>query len=287
MARAEELQNAPTEEFWERFKAVMGGPDGLMTYRYLGTRAELDVTDGAAGGMVIRRDMRNPAGGLLAAPLSIALADAGGVTGDATGVPAPVSGSVHIIDAGHDVRAVRVKGWGLHSGRTLGFSHAEVVDADRPERVLALTRGMGVRVGKAPATGYEYVDPGPGVPDSPELPPLHEAFGASRHPEGGWQLPELTQQIGSTSGSLHHGPIQIVLEAAAFELAADAGGTDQLQIEDWSVMYLQRGKLGPFVTSGEVVTGALGRIACRMMLRDEGHAGRAVSSALAVFRPIG
>ena len=31
--------------------------------------------------MAIRRDMRNPAGGLMAAPISIALADAAGVVG--------------------------------------------------------------------------------------------------------------------------------------------------------------------------------------------------------------
>ena len=34
----EELQHAPVDEFWERFKSVMG-PDGLMTYRYLGSRS--------------------------------------------------------------------------------------------------------------------------------------------------------------------------------------------------------------------------------------------------------
>ena len=42
MARAEELQNASAVDFWERFEAVMGGPDGLMTYRYLGTQADPD-----------------------------------------------------------------------------------------------------------------------------------------------------------------------------------------------------------------------------------------------------
>jgi acyl-coenzyme A thioesterase PaaI-like protein len=284
MTAAEELQHAPADEFWERFNAVMGGPDGLMTYRYLGTRADVGGAGPSTGGMRIRRDMRNSAGGLLAAPLSIALADAGGVVGDAAGVPAPVSGTVHILDAGQGVNAVTVRGFGLHSGRTLGFSHAEVLDADDPSRVIAVTSGMSVNLGSAPP-GYVYVDPGPGVPDSPQLPPLHEAFGARRHPGGGWQLPELTQKLGSTSGSLHHGPIQIVLEAAALELAIQTIGTDQLQIQEWSVMFLQRGTTGPFVTDGEVLTGRLGRVACRMSLRDEGNENRLISSALAVFYP--
>lgn len=287
MARAEELQNASGPEFWDRFRSVMGGPDGLMTYRYLGTRADAAAIGHSEGGMRIRRDMRNPAGGLLAAPLSIAFADAAGVSGDATGVPAPISSSVHLLDPGHGVEAVRVRGWALHSGRTIGFSHAEVSDASDATRILALLRGMGVKAGPAPASGYEYVDPGPGVPDSPDLPPLHEAFGARRRTGGGWELPELTQRIGSTSGSLHHGPIQIVLEAAALELAAERVGDSRMQIEDWSVMYLQRGKIGPFFTEGEVVIGEGDRVACRMGLRDQGDRNRLVSSALAVFRCAG
>ena len=45
----EELQHAPADEFWDRFKSVMG-PDGLMTYRYLGSRS----TVGPDGEMRVR-----------------------------------------------------------------------------------------------------------------------------------------------------------------------------------------------------------------------------------------
>jgi hypothetical protein len=280
MARAEELQHATPDEFWARFAAVMGGPDGLMTYRYLGTRPNLEDVGTAL--MPLRRDMRNPAGGLLAAPLSISLADAGGVKSDAGGVPAPVTSTVHVLDAGAGVTRVQVRTTGLHHGRTIGFSQGEVVDADHPDRILAVTTGTGVNVGEAPP-GYAFVEPGESVPDSPELPPLHEAFGATRRADGCWQLPELSQRIGSTSGSLHLGPIQVVMEAAAMELAAEAAGSDQLQIEDWSVMYMQRGKVGPFVVSGQVLP-ARDRFAVRLSLRDEGNADRVVTSALAVFR---
>jgi hypothetical protein len=76
MARAEELQNASAESFWGRFEAVMGGPDGLMTYRYLGTQADV-ATGGREGGMKIRRDMRYPDGSLMAAPLSIVTGNLG------------------------------------------------------------------------------------------------------------------------------------------------------------------------------------------------------------------
>jgi hypothetical protein len=286
MAKADDLQHASAEEFWERFEAVMGGPDGLMTYRYLGTQADL-ATGGREGGMNIRRDLRNPAGGLLAAPLTIALADAGGVHGDAVGVPAPVLTTLHMLDDGKDVTAIRVHSdGGGHAGRTLSFGGtARVLDANNPDRVLAVTQGIAVQLAAAPA-GYRYVDPGPGMPDSPNLLPLHVAFGA--RPRGDdWELPELTQQIGSTSGSLHHGPTQIVLEAAAHQLASEHAATDQLQIEDWTVMYVARGKVGPFVTGGSVIGGSLGRYAVRMTLVDEGNQDRLVATALAVFRPSG
>lgn len=289
MAKAEELQNTSADEFWKRFAEIMGGPDGLMTYRYLGTHADL-TNGGREGSMNIRRDMRNPAGGLLAAPLSIVLADMGGVHGDAIGVPAPVMTSVHMIDDGRDVRAIRARSETTgHAGRQLSFGGtALITDADAPDRVLAVVQGMSVRVGEVPKGaegGYRYVDPGPGVPDSTDLPPLHEAFGARRRgPQ--WELPELTQQIGSTSGSLHHGPIQIVLEAAALELAVNEVGHDRLQIEDWVVMYTTRGKVGPFLTAGTAVAGNLGRCVTRMELRDEGNEDRLVATALAVFRPV-
>jgi hypothetical protein len=290
MARADELQNAAAEDFWARFEAVMGGPDGLMTYRYLGTRADV-ASGGRDGGMNIRRDMRYPAGGLMAAPLSIALADAAGVHGDAVAVPAPLLSTVHILDDGKGVRAIRVRGGDTpgHRGRQLSFAGTSlVVDANNPDRILAVTEGMGVTVGEIPAGaegGFRYVDPGPGMPDSPDLPPLHEAFGATRT-GATWQLPVLTQRIGSTSGSLHHGPIQILLEAVAFELAAAAAGSDRLQIEDWTVMYISRGKVGPFRAAGSVVTGGLGRYLARLQLADQGNDDRLVATALAVYRPV-
>ncbi len=282
MTRAEELQHSTTEEFWARFAAVMGGPDGLMTYRYLGSRADPEEEDTSL--MPLRRDMRNPAGGLMAAPIAIAIADAGGMKSDAGGVPAPITSAVHLLDAGNGVTTVKARAFSIHRGRSVGFTQGELVDADQPERILAITTGTGVNLGEAPP-GYAYVDPGPRIPDSPNLPPLHEAFGATRRPDGQWELPELSQSIGSTSGSLHHGPIQVTLEAAAMELATEAAGTDQLQIEDWSVMYMQRGKIGPFVVSGRAVPGH-DRVGVHLALHDAGNGDRLTTTALGVFHRV-
>jgi hypothetical protein len=75
-----------------------------------------------------------------------------------------------------------------------------------------------------------------------------------------------------------------VFEAAAMDLAVQEAGTDALQIEDWHVMFVARGKVGPFRVDGEATQGPLGRIGCRLSLYDEGNADRAVSAASGVFR---
>jgi hypothetical protein len=279
------LQNVDEAEFWDRFAQVMGSPDGLMTYRYLNCRQDPVSLEGH---MDIRRDMRNSSGGLMAAPLSIAMAEG---RGDDVAVPAPVMGSVHIVDDGRDVK--RVVSFPMDgpskSGRTLSFgAGGVVVDADNRDRVLAFTQGMGVIVAAAPP-GYEYVPPAPsGIADSPSLPPLHEAFGAQRNDHDRWQLPELSQRTASTSGTLHHGATQVVLERTAFELAAEHANTDAVQIEDWTVMYTSAGRVGPFEASGAVIgpNAHPQRYAAQVQLIDRGLDDRLVAIGVALFRPI-
>ena len=79
------------------------------------------------------------------------------------------------------------------------------------------------------------------------------------------------------------GPQHIVLETAAFDLARDLVGTDRLQIETWHVMFLSRGKTGPFRVDGEAIRGADGKVGVRMIIVDEGE-GRDVTSGSCVFR---
>jgi hypothetical protein len=75
-----------------------------------------------------------------------------------------------------------------------------------------------------------------------------------------------------------------LLETAATELAVARADDDRLQIESWHVMFLARGKVGPFRVEGEAFDGA-GRIGVRLTLHDEGNHDRSVTAASAVFRP--
>jgi hypothetical protein len=277
---AEDLRQVPAEEYWRRFRAMMGG-GGLLTYRYLGRNTAM-LHGEPYDTMRIRRDMRAPSGAIMAAPLAIASAEAGGFS-DVTSVPAPVTAALHILDDGRGVDEIAIRRVPIHTGRNMGFSQSEIVDAADPSRVLAISYGTGIRLGDTPP-GFVPLELPPDIPDSPALPPLTQVFGAAKRLDGQWTLPAMTPENMSTSGSLHLGPIHIVLEAAATELAARHAGSDAIRIEDWTVMFVARGTDGPFVVDGAVSSGGYGRIACRLSLRDAGRGGRIVASAVAVFR---
>src|SRR5580658_3602011 len=235
--------------------------------------------------VVIRRDMRNEAGGIMVAPLAIASPE--GCQTDMVAVPNPVIASVQIVDPGYDVKRVEIVDSGnVHQGRMMGYGRCKIVDADNPDRVIAFNEGQGAIIGVPPegldkmdVSGTELV-----VEDSPDLPPLWEAFGANKRDDGHWVLPELSVELASPDAALHIGPQHVVLETAAIDLAADLVGTDMLQMQTWHVMFLARGKIGPFRVDGEAVRGSDSRVGVRMTLHDEGNDDRAVTSASALFQ---
>lgn len=243
------------------------GRDGLLTYRYLGRRA--NAMHGVPhDSMVVRRDMRNALGGLMAAPLAIASAEAGGFT-DFDAVAAPITASLSVLDAGVGVTELRIVQEVVHRGRSMGFTRAVIRDAADPSRVLALSRGTGIKLAAAPPEGGTFFELGDEIPDGPDLPPLTEAFGA-RCEDGVWSLPALNADTSSTSGSLHLGPIHILLEAAATEAAMAQAGGAAVQVEEWEVMFVGRGSVGPFVAAVDGAYRAGARIGVRVSLRDAG-----------------
>ncbi|OBK99925.1 hypothetical protein A5646_21125 [Mycobacterium sp. 1245499.0] len=261
---------------------------GLLSYRYIGRKhsaMNLGETDDT---VAIRRDMRNDAGGIMVAPLAISSPE--GCQTDMVAVPNPVIASVQIVDPGYDVTRIEIVGSGIvHQGRTMGYGRCTIVDADNPSRVIAFNEGQGAIIGIPPegldrmdVSGTELV-----VEDSPDLPPLWQAFGASRRHDGHWILPELSTELASPDAALHIGPQHVVLETAAIDLAAEVAGTTKLQVVSWHVMFMSRGKVGPFRVEGTAHPGGSGRVGVRMLLHDEGNADKAVTSAAAVFDIVG
>ncbi|MGO9508431.1 MAG: hypothetical protein ACLPXZ_14210 [Mycobacterium sp.] len=257
---------------------------GLLSYRYIGRKhssmniGEVDNT------VVIRRDMRNEAGGIMVAPLAISSPE--GCQTDMVAVPNPVIASVQIVDPGYDVTRVEIVESGIvHQGRTMGYGRCKIVDADHPERVIAFNEGQGAIIGIPPeglgkmdVSGTDLV-----IEDSPELPPLWSVFGAGKRDDGHWVLPALSVELASPDAALHIGPQHVVLETAAIDLAAAVAGTRMVQVVSWHVMFMSRGKAGPFRVEGTAYAGGPGRVGVRMLLHDEGNADKAVTSAAAIF----
>jgi hypothetical protein len=169
---------------------------GLLSYRYIGrSYASMDLGP-EDNTVTIRRDMRNPAGGLRLAVLCIA-APEGGHMSDLEAVPNPVIHSCQVLDPGRDVRRIEIVSEDLKRGRQMGYSRAKIVDADQPNRVLALTQGQGISIGMPP-DGLERMEANPlEVVDSPDLPPLWQVFGGHRRDDGHWMLPELAVEVAS------------------------------------------------------------------------------------------
>jgi hypothetical protein len=257
---------------------------GLLSYRYIGRHHSL-MNNGAVDDTVtIRRDMRNRVGGLMAAPLAIASPE--GCQTDMVAVPNPVIASVQIIDPGVDVQRIEIVGSGvIHQGRTMGFGRCLIVDADNPSRVLAFNEGQGAIIG-IPPDGLDKMDVDEHalhIEDSPDLPPLWHAFGANRRDDGHWTLPTLSADLASPDAALHIGPQHVVLETAAMELAAEVSDTAKLQIRSWHVMFMARGKVGPFRVDGVAHASGTSSVGVRMLLVDEGNDGKVVTSATALF----
>src|ERR1700676_648906 len=256
---------------------------GLLSYRYIGRRyASMDLGP-EDNTVTVGRDMRTGAGALLLAVLGIASPE-GGHMSDLEAVPNPVIHSCQILDPGRDVRRIEMVSEELKRGRQMGYSRSKIVDADQPNRVLALTQGQGISIG-TPPQGLERMAANPlQVLDSPDLPPLWQVFGGHRRDDGHWALGELAAEVASPDAALHIGPQFVILETAANDRAAEVAGTDRLQGVSSHVMFVARAKVGPFRVEAEPLAGGDGVIAARPVRHDEGLAARVTPAGPSLWR---
>lgn len=269
-----DIRDLKGEEYAEELNRRWGG---LLSYRYLAASAV------SGQGTVIRHDMRNDTGGLMIAPIAITAPESGGMI-DTEDVPSLTIHSCQIFDPGRDVKRIITKSEVLRRGRQMGYSRSLILDADNPDRVVALTEGQAASIGKPPEGLSMHAEPLE-IEDSPDLPPLWQVFGGSKRDDGHWTLKELEVEWGSPDGALHIGPQHVILETAALDYAAEAAGTDRLQGVSSHVMFLARGKVGPFRVEGHPVKGTDGFVGARVVLHDEGVDDRPVTSGSYMFRP--
>lgn len=276
-----ELTGAP-DDYAAELRRRWGG---LLSYRYIGRRYASMDTGPLDDTVALRHDMRNATGGVLLSVIGIASPEGGGMS-DLEAVPNPVVHSCQVLDPARDVRRIEVVSEVLRRGRQMGYSRSRIVDADNPERVLAFTEGQGVAIGTPPA-GLQKMDVEPlDVDDSPDLPPLWQVFGARRRDDGHWALGELAEELASPDAALHLGPQFVVLEHAALELAAARAATDRIQGVSSHVMFLARGKVGPFRVESEPAAASDGVVGVRVMLHDEGTGDRPITAASYLFHVV-
>ncbi|MDA8046120.1 MAG: hypothetical protein M0Z30_12925 [Actinomycetota bacterium] len=259
---------------------------GLLSYRYIGRNHGSMNTGPVDDTVTLRRDMRNAAGGLLVAPLSISSPE-GNVGSDLVAVPNPVIHSCQILDPGYGVERIEVvESETLKIGGRMGYSRSKIVDADDHSRVIAFTEGQGVKIGTPPEGLDRMPENKIEIVDSPDLPPLWQVFGAFRREDGHWALPELSVEVASPDAALHIGPQHVLLETAAIDLAGDLVGTDRLQMQSWHVMFLARGKVGPFRVEGDASRGVEGTVGVRMVVHDEGNGDHPITSGSGVMKVV-
>lgn len=259
-----------------------GSADQLVSYRYLGCRSEVVDPDHATGRMPVRSDMRWSAG-LLGTPLAIAMLDTAGISIDGIRFGALNHVALRIHDAGAGVERVRVDGEVTRMARRAIFTECTIRDDGEPSCVIAHGTADWISMGEV-APGWVYLDPGPGVPDEPPMPPLAEAYTVEPAPDGGYTIPELRPETGDQL--LHHGPAMMALEWHAKDLAADAAAGEALRLANYDVRLLRGGTRPPFVTRTRDAGRSGDTAWARAELVDDGGAGEVVSRIELVHRVV-
>ena len=273
-----DIRTVTPAEHWAHFARTWVA---LQSYTYLGKG-----TPGLDAGvdrevMPLRHDMRNSTGGVMAAPLCIAAPEPWWTDDEC--VPAPVTMSYDIVDPAHDVTRVEVLREVISIGRQMGFSRSRIVDAADHDRVIAISAGSGVSLGDVPP-GFEPVDnPVTELADGVDLPPLRDVFGVVDGPDGTLEIPAVTPALSSPHSALHLGPINIAVEAACTDELVRTRGSDRFQVEQWSVLMVKPGLVGPFRARATVVGGVGGRVAIEATMTDEGRSGRTIATVAAAF----
>ncbi len=249
--------------------------DQLVSYRHFGTRSVLVDRHHATGTMPMRPDMR-ASGGMLLAPLAIGMLDAAGNNMDRYYQLGLTQIDIHAFDGAPGTERVALASEVVREARTQVFT--EVVLTDEADgRVIGHGSANWAIINPTPP-GFTYTDPGPGPRYESPMPSLAEVFGAQSAGGGGYIISGLSPRLGADM--LHHGPIMVVMEAAAFDLATSEAGAHPLTPVAMSCRIVRAGRKGPF----RIRSGLLGRngdlISCRSVMRDEGRENEIIAVML-------
>ena len=114
--------------------------------------------------------------------------------------------------------------------------------------------------------GFVYTDPGAGLPEGPDTPPMTAAYGLEARADGSLVLPTLSPRVGTEV--LHHGPMLVGAEQSALAAAAAVAGTDTLALRSWTMRIVKAGRRAPFTVTAHVLASSPELVACRAEMVD-------------------
>ena len=246
----------------------------LMSYSYLASAPRAIDRTHAENHLVIREDLRTVGGAMLSSPLAIAMLDTAGVNVDPVNILALTQVNIAIV-GGIGIDEVFLAGHVTAEARSQNLTHATMSDARDPKTPVAVGSANWSVICPTP-DGFVYPDPGHGIDESVEPPPLWQAYTGRRRSDGLLEIPGLRPEIGAER--LHHGPLLVVTEAAALDAGACALGTDALHVDQLATTIVAPGRSGPFVARPVGVATSGGSALCRVELRDGGRGNRLVAA---------
>jgi len=276
-------ESAIRREAADPFGEWAGSKGVLMSYAYLASAPRAIDRTHAENLLHLRRDLRTPAGGMLGAPLAIAMLDAAGVNVDPVNILALTQVNITVIDHGGHIDDVYVAGRVATAARSQIFTEASFYDSGDRQMLVGLGSANWSVICPTPE-GFVYPEPGDGVDETSDLPPLWEAYTGRKRTDGLLEIPGLRPEIGAER--LHHGPMLVVSEAAALAAGAAALGSDMLCVDQLTATIVAPGRVGPFVAVPVSVGASEAVAACRVELRDSGHGDRVVAATVVRMRRV-
>jgi hypothetical protein len=251
--------------------------DVLMSYRYLASAPRPVDRTHAENLLRVRRDLRTTGGAMLAAPLAIAMLDAAGVNVDPVNILALTQVNVTVIDHGRRIDDAFLAARVATEARSQIFTEAAIYDANDRERLIGLGSANWSVICPTPE-GFVYPEPGEGIDEAGDVPPLWQAYTGRRRDDGLLEIPGLRPEIGAER--LHHGPMLVVTEAAAIDAASHALGTEDVGVDQLTMTIVAPGRVGPFAAVPVSVGMSDNAAACRVELRDKGGDERVVATTV-------
>ena len=119
------------------------------------------------------------------------------------------------------------------------------------------------------------------------MPPLRDIFGVVKGADDTLRIDKVTPELASPHSALHQGPLNVALEAAAIDELERSGGTNDFQVENWTILMVKPGMIGPFVASATALNARGVRVGVEATMTDQGSGGWIVATASSAFRWIG